>query len=406
MRNEPAMAILRGKIMVLGVCGGIAAYKSAELIRLLIKQGVSVQVVMTVNATHFITPLTLQVLSDRPVCVDLFDRGMETEIGHIQVARGAQAAVIAPATANVIAKLAAGIADDYLTTVMLAVTSPVLICPAMNSAMYMHPATRRNLDILRGFGHAILEPECGELACKEQGPGRLPEPATIVEALRRLLTAPSLAGKKVLVSAGPTWEAFDPARFITNPSSGKMGYALAAEAARRQAEVELVSGPSALTPAPGITCHRVTSAAEMNAAITSLAATMDIVVMSAAVSDYRPAVAAPRKLKKDDRDLTVRFERTPDILAGMGQRKTARQVLVGFAAETENLLTNATEKLRRKNCDLIVANDLTEADAGFATDTNRVKVIYADGRVEPLPCISKTDLAALLWDRIEAVARS
>lgn len=400
------MAVLRGKTMVLGVCGGIAAYKSAELIRMLSKQGVSVQVVMTVNATRFITPLTLQVLSERPVCVDLFDRAMETEIGHIQVARSAQAALIAPATANVIAKLAAGIADDYLTTVMLAVTSPVLICPAMNSAMYRHPATRRNLDILRGFGHTILEPDCGELACKEQGPGRLPEPATIVEALRRLLTAPSLAGMKVLISAGPTWEAFDPVRFITNPSSGKMGYALAAEAVRRQAEVELVSGPSALTPAPGITCHRVTSAEEMNAVITNLAAAMDIVVMSAAVSDYRPAAVAPQKLKKNDRDLNVRFERTPDILAGLGQRKTARQVLVGFAAETENLLTNATEKLRRKNCDLMVANDLTQADAGFATDTNRVKVIYPDGRVEPLPCISKTDLAALLWDRIEAVART
>lgn len=397
------MTVLQGKTVLLGVSGGIAAYKSAELTRLFGKAGASVQVIMTANACQFITPLTLQVLSERPVCIDLFDPGLETEVGHIHAARSAEVAVIAPATANVIAKLAAGIADDYLTTAMLAVTVPVLICPAMNSRMIQHPATQRNLDTLRQFGHHILEPDVGSLACKEEGPGRLPDPPAIVESVRRILTVPSLRGKKVLVSAGPTREPFDPVRFITNPSSGKMGYALAAEAVRRQAEVHLVSGPCAVAEPAGAMCHRVTTAAEMADQINLLAPAMDIIVMCAAVSDYRPARVAAQKLKKGDHDLSVRLERTRDILAGLGERKQEGQLLIGFAAETENLLAHAGEKLRRKNLDLIVANDLTDADAGFGTDTNRVKVIAAGGRPESLTCMSKTELAAVLWNRIEAV---
>lgn len=400
------MTVVHGKTVLLGVSGGIAAYKSAELTRLLIKAGASVQVVMTANAAQFITPLTLQVLSERPVCTDLFDFGLESEIGHIHAARAADVAVIAPATANVIAKLAGGIADDYLTTVMLAVTAPVLVCPAMNSRMLQHPATQRNLDRLRQFGHRILDPQVGALACKEEGPGRLPDPPVILESVRRILTGPSLSGKKVLVSAGPTHEPFDPVRFITNPSSGKMGYALAAEAIRRQAEVHLVHGPCCLPEPAGAACHPITTAAEMADRVNRLAPAMDIIVMCAAVSDYRPAQIAGQKIKKGDGDIQVRLERTQDILAGLGERKPNGQLLIGFAAETENLLAHATEKLRRKNLDLMVANDLTEADAGFGVDTNRVTLIAPDGRTESMPCMSKAELAEVLWDRIEAIQQT
>ncbi len=395
------MATLRSKTVLLGVSGGIAAYKAAELVRLFGRQGASVQVVMTENARHFVTPLTLQVLSDRPVCCDLFDIGLESEIGHIQVARSAHLAVIAPATANVIAKLAAGIADDYLTTVILATTAPVLVCPAMNTQMYLHPATRRNIDRLKSLNYSVMEPEVGELACNEEGPGRLPQPEAIVEAARALLGAASLAGLRVLVSAGPTREPFDPVRFISNPSTGKMGYALAREAVRRGARVHLVSGPSALAPPAGVSVHAVTTAAQMNEVVGELARDMDIIVMAAAVSDYRPRERAAHKIKKRDEGLQVTLERTPDILAGLGRRKRPGQTLVGFAAETEQLIANAKEKLRRKNLDLIVANDLTEPGSGFASDTNRVKIIYRNGRIESLRCMDKADVAAELWDLIE-----
>lgn len=394
---------MKGKTILLGVSGSIAAYKAAELVRLFVKAGASVQVVMTAGAQQFITPLTLQSLSGQPVCTDLFDPEFESQIGHIHVARAAHLVVLAPATANLIAKAAAGIADDYLTTVLLATTAPVLICPAMNVRMYEHPVTQRNLETLRHLGYHIVEPGTGELACKEEGAGRLADLPVIVEAAQRTLTPPTLKGKRFLVSAGPTWEAFDPVRFITNPSTGKMGYAVAEMAARRSAEVHLVTGPSSLEPPHGVHLYRVKSAGEMQAAIGKLSAQMDVIVMSAAVSDYRPLQAAPQKMKKMAEQLDITLVKNPDILAKLGQSKPAHQVLVGFAAETENLIANATQKLQKKNLDFIVANDLTQAGSGFGCDTNQVKIIDRRGQITDLPCMSKREAANRVLDRIEQI---
>jgi phosphopantothenoylcysteine decarboxylase/phosphopantothenate--cysteine ligase len=392
--------MLRGKSILLGVTGGIAAYKAAELVRLLDKRGAVVQVVMTAAARQFITPLTLQALSGRPVLTDLFDLGMESRIGHIQAAREADLILVAPATANVLAKMAHGLADDYLTTVLLAATAPVIVCPAMNHVMYAHPATRENLARLQERGVHVVEPQAGELACGEEGKGRLAELSLIVETAVRVLTPKDLQGKRVLVTAGPTWEPFDPVRYITNPSSGKMGFALAVEASRRGAHVDLVTGPTHLPDPPFLTTHRVKTAREMDTAVRRLAAAADVIVMSAAVSDYRPEEEAPQKMKKSDRDLTIRLVRTPDILAGVGAAKKPGQVVVGFAAETENLLENASEKLRKKNLDFIVANDLTQPGSGFRCDTNQVKILDRAGNVEALPCLSKEEVARRILDRI------
>lgn len=395
--------MLTGKTILLGVSGGIAAYKAAELVRCFSRLGASVQVVMTENARQFITPLTLQVLSGQFVGTDLFDMQFESEIGHIHAARAAHLVVLAPATANLIAKMAAGIADDFLTTILLATTAPILVCPAMNVKMYEHPATQRNLETLRSMGAHIVEPGVGSLACNEEGTGRLADLPKIVEAARRILTPPTLKGKKVLVSAGPTWEPFDPVRFITNPSSGKMGYALAAVAARRGAEVHLVSGPVALTAPYGIYLSRITTAQEMFQAVLEKAPRMDVIIMAAAVSDYRPAISAPQKVKKSPGDMVVTLERNPDILASLGASRTEskRQVLVGFAAETEDLLANASKKLRSKNLDLIIANDLTQNGSGFGSDTNRVFVLGREGTVTELPQMPKECVAERIWDRVE-----
>lgn len=399
------MGMFTGKTILLGVSGGIAAYKAAELVRSFTKEGANVQVVMTANAQRFITPLTLQVLTGQPVATDLFDLEFESQIGHIQIARAAHLVVVAPATANVLAKAAAGIADDYLTTVLLATTAPVLLCPAMNVKMYEHPATRRNLETLRANGYALLEPDVGVLACQEEGAGRLPDPPVILEAAARLLTPASLAGRRILVSAGPTWEPFDPVRFITNPSSGKMGYALARVAARRSAEVVLVSGPSSLPDPPGVETLRVTTAEEMKEVIFEHATAMDAIIMSAAVGDYRPLQVAPHKLKKVAGELTLQLMKNPDILASLGRmhRPDSKQVLVGFAAETENLLENAREKLIQKHLDFIVANNLMESGSGFGTDTNHVKIIHRNGDVDDLPPLSKDEVAARVLDRVEAL---
>ena len=399
------MERLRGKTLLVGVTGGIAAYKAAELVRLLTKSGAGVQVVMTRAAQQFITPLTLQALSGRPVLTDLFDLGLESEIGHIQAARSADAVIVAPATANVLAKMAAGIADDYLTTVLLATEAPVIVCPAMNAKMYAHAATQDNLRVLRRRGVMVVEPEAGSLACGEEGPGRLADLSLIVEAACRALTPKTLSGARIVVSAGPTWEPFDPVRFITNPSSGKMGFALALEASRRGAHVDLVTGPTALADPPFVTTHRVTTARDMEQAVKALARNAQAVIMAAAVSDYRPEDMAPQKIKKSDDDLVIRLVRNPDILAGLGSDKQPGQILVGFAAETEQLLENATEKLRKKNLDLIVANDLTQPGAGFRCDTNVVKILDRSGGVEALPCLSKEETARRILDRIEALMR-
>lgn len=392
--------MFEGKSILLGVSGGIAAYKAAELVRLFVKAHATVQVVMTANARQFITPLTMQALSEQPVCTDLFDMGMESRIGHIQVARAAHLAVLAPATANLIAKLASGIADDYLTTALLATTAPVLVCPAMNVKMYENRVTQRNIQTLRDMGHHVLEPESGELACKEEGVGRLAELGSIVETACRMLTPPALGGKRLLVSAGPTWEAFDPVRFISNPSTGKMGYALANVAARRGGEVHLVTGPTWLSAPLGVEVHRVTTALEMRDRIVGLAPEMDVIIMAAAVGDYRPGQTFDQKVKKLDEDLSVTLVKNPDILACLGRERREHQVLIGFAAETENLVENATEKLIRKNLDFIVANSLVQLGSGFGCDTNEVKIVNRNGEIEELPRMTKEKVAGVILDRV------
>lgn len=399
---------MTGKSLLVGVSGGIAAYKAAELVRTLSKSGASVQVVMTQNAARFIPPLTLQVLSGQPVCLDLFDLEAESEIGHIQAARAAELVVVAPATANIMAKMAAGIADDYLTTAILATTAPVLVCPAMNVKMYEHPATQRNIETLRQLGYHILDPGVGSMACKEEGAGRLADMDRIMEKIHQLLTKPSLDGLKVLVSAGPTWEPLDPVRYITNPSSGKMGFALAKVGVRRQAQVHLVSGPVSIPPPLEVMHHQTVTALDMQRRIEALAKDMDVIIMAAAVSDYRPAEVSQQKVKKFDTHQMIALEKNPDILLGLGQSRHMGKpgVLVGFAAETENLLENAREKLQKKNLDFIVANNLTQSGSGFATDTNQVKIIEKSGNIIELPFMTKEEVAERIWDHVELYLRA
>ena len=393
--------MLKGKSILLGVSGGIAVYKAAELVRLLVKEGASVHVVMTANAQRFVTPLTFQALSNNAVGIDLFSMESESQITHIQKARLPDLVLVAPATANLMAKMAAGIADDYLTTILLATTAPVLVCPAMNVKMWEHPATQRNLRSLAELGYQIQPPAVGPLACQEEGAGRLADIEDILERAIRMLTPPTLADRRVLVSAGPTWESFDPVRFLSNPSSGKMGYALAKIAARRCAQVHLVSGPCFLEAPAGVEQTCVTSALEMRDVILRLSPQLDAIVMAAAVSDYRPSEKSPQKLRKVAEELTVHLEPNPDILAALGKVKPPNQVLVGFAAETENLLKNAKDKLVRKNLDFIVANDLSKQGSGFGCDTNEVTIIERSGAVIDLVPMTKEDVASQIWDRVE-----
>ncbi len=389
---------LKDKTIALGVTGGIAAYKSVELLRLLTKAGARVRVIMTANAEWFVGPGTFQALSGLPVCTSVFEAG-DASIRHIDWAKETDLAVIAPATANTIGKLANGIADDALTTFMLAVTAPVVICPAMNTNMYEHPAVQRNLDILQGYGHHIVEPDAGSLACGTVGPGRLATPENILEELAAVLTPKDLKGRTVLLTAGPTREAIDPVRFVSNPSSGKMGFALARAAVRRGAKVILVAGPVDLPDPLHAEVHRVASAAEMAACVQAHAAEAGLVIKTAAVADYRPVQTAEHKIKKTEDRLSVEFERTIDILKTLGQQKTDR-VLVGFAAETQQLRDNARKKLEAKNLDMIVANRIGEAGSGFEADTNKVTLLYRDGREERLPVMAKDALAHELLNRI------
>jgi phosphopantothenoylcysteine decarboxylase/phosphopantothenate--cysteine ligase len=388
--------------VLLGVTGGIAAYKALELTRLLTLEGAEVQVIMTRSGMEFVQPLSFQVLSGRPVCAHLFDLEAESRIGHIQVATEAEVAVIAPATANIIGKLAHGIADDYLTTAMLASTSPKIVCPAMNVNMFENQAVQENLALLRTRGFQQVGPEAGDLACGVQGLGRLAPADEIIESILQTLTPPSLAGKRVLVTAGPTQEPLDPVRHLTNPSSGKMGYALARVAGRRGGKVTLVSGPTHLSPPYGMETIHVQTAQQMHQAVADEFPQMDAVVMAAAVSDYRPKAVEPEKIKKAADNEMLELERTEDILFYLGVRKE-RQILVGFAAETENLLENAREKLHQKKLDLIVANDLRAADAGFQSETNQVTILWPEGRVESLPLDDKEVIAEQIWDRVESL---
>jgi phosphopantothenoylcysteine decarboxylase / phosphopantothenate---cysteine ligase len=399
---------LAGAEVVVGVGGGIAAYKAAELVRLLGKAGAAVQVVMTERATRFVGPLTFQALTGRPVFHDLFDLGQESEIGHIQVADRADLVIVAPATANVIARMAAGLADDVLTAVLLATRAPVLLAPSMNVQMWNHPLTQRNLATLVDTGVQVVEPGEGFLACRWIGKGRLAEPATILEAAAHVLAPRDLAGRRVVVSAGPTHEAIDPVRFLGNRSSGKMGFALAAAAARRGAQVTLVAGPSALADPHGVTTERVETARQMQAAIERSAAAADLVVMAAAVADFRPVAAAGHKLKRSElvAPLELTLEPNPDVLAGLGERRRAAggagPLLVGFAAETRDVEAYARGKLRSKGCDLVVGNDVTEPGAGFAVDTNRVILVEPD-QTTSVPAGRKDVVAHRILDRIVAL---
>jgi phosphopantothenoylcysteine decarboxylase/phosphopantothenate--cysteine ligase len=393
--------IIRGKSFVIGVCGGIAAYKCVELLRLLKQQDADVRVMMTANATRFVGPLTFEALSGRPVCTDLFDAGHDAAIQHIEWARAADAVVVAPATANMIGKLAHGIADDALSTFMLAVTAPVLVCPAMNTHMYQHPAVQRNLERLGAYGYGVLPPDSGELACGTTGPGRLPDPAVILDALVERMSPKDLRGKRVLVTAGPTRESMDPVRYISNPSSGKMGFAIARAARHRGAQVILVSGPTVLEDPRGVEIVRVSSAAQMAEAVLSRLDGIDIVIKAAAVSDYRPRETMAHKMKKGDSEITLAMERTQDILKEIGRRQS-KPFLVGFAAETRDLQENAQQKLASKNLDMIAANIVGNDDSGFEADTNRLTLFFRDGHKEKLPLMEKEALAHRLLDRIMA----
>ncbi len=396
------MSRLRGKTIVVGVAGGIAAYKSAELVRLLVQRGANVRVVMTRNAQEFITPLTMQTLSQNRVATDTFSLPQESEIGHIRLAESADAIVVAPATADVIAKAATGIGDDLLTTVLLATRAPVAFAPAMNVHMYAHPTVVENLARLRSRGVTIIDPGEGELACGYEGKGRLAEPPAIVEELERMLAPHDLASERILVTAGPTQEAIDPVRVVSNRSSGRMGFAVAAAAWRRGSGVRLIAGPSALPTPYGVERIDTLSAKEMLATAARNFPWSTALVMTAAVADFRPAEPASNKLKKNPAGMVLKLEPVADEMPRFAARKGNR-ILVGFAAETENLEANARDKLKRKHLDLIVANDVTQAGAGFAVDTNIVTLVGADGSAESHPKLTKDEIADLILDRIVAI---
>ena len=395
--------LFNDKNVTLGVTGGIAAYKSVELLRLLSKAGARVRVIMTENARWFVGPGTFQALSGQPVCTSVFAEG-DAAIRHIEWAQATDLAVIAPATANCVAKLANGIADDALSTYLLAVTAPVVVCPAMNTNMFQHPATQRNLARLQEYGHILIDPDAGQLACGTVGPGRLPEPAFIMEKLAAVMAPKDLAGLTVLVTAGPTREAIDPVRFISNPSSGKMGFAVARAACQRGARVHLVSGPVGLPDPMDVAVHRVTSAREMYDRVLELLEKADVVIKTAAVSDYRPVAPEEHKIKKNAERLTLELEKTRDILRTIGERKGPRLV-VGFAAETRDLKQNAVQKLQAKHLDLIVGNVIGAPGTGFAGDTNQVTFFYPDGSTEAMALMAKEDLAHCLLDRVASLMK-
>lgn len=392
--------MLKEKTVVLGVTGGIAAYKIASLASMLVKQHADVQVIMTENATNFITPTTFETLTGNKCLVDTFDRNFQFQVEHVALAKRADIFMIAPATANVIAKVAHGLADDMLTTTFLACKKPKYIVPAMNTQMYENPITQDNLDICRRYGMHVVEPASGYLACGDTGAGKMPEPELLMEyIMQELAFEKDMAGKKVLVTAGPTREAIDPVRYITNHSTGKMGYAIAQAAARRGAEVTLVSGPVNLKAPLGVKLVPVTSAGEMFQAVTEAGSMQDVIVKAAAVADYRPKYVGTEKTKKKDGDMNLEMERTDDILAWLGAHRQPGQVLCGFSMETENMLENSQAKLEKKNVDMIAANNLKTAGAGFGTDTNVVTIITREG-AEELAMMTKEQVAHQLLNRI------
>ena len=388
--------------VLVGVTGGIACYKAVELVRLLVQDGFVAQVIMTRGAMEFVTPLTFQTLSGRQVASETFSLTQESEIGHINLADSAGLLVIAPATANVIGKIAAGIADDLLTTVIMATRAPVLIAPAMNIHMYENSILQENIRKLRRIGYHILEPAEGYLACGYKGKGRLPEPQKIREEIHRLLGKKDLLGEKLLITAGPNQEPIDPVRYISNRSSGKMGYALASAGLRRGAEVVLVSGPTALDPPPGARFVPVTTAAEMRGAVLEEFPNCTTVIMAAAVADYHAAEISDKKLKRGKGALELRLETKPDILKHLGEHR-GEKLLIGFAAETEDLMANAIRKLREKNLQMIVANNVVEVGSGFDGDTNIATIIDCYGAERSLPLMTKDELADQILDHLLAL---
>ena len=394
--------MLKGKTVILGVTGGIAAYKSAWLTSLLVKAGADVQVIMTEHAREFIAPLTFEALTNQRCHTDTFDRNHEYSTEHVSLASRADAVIIAPATANVIAKLACGIADDMLTTTVLACDCPKIVVPAMNTRMYENPVTRDNLEKLRKYGMTVVEPAAGRLACGDVGKGKMPEPDVLFQyVLMACAFEKDMAGKKVLVTAGPTQERIDPVRYITNHSTGRMGYSIAKICALRGAEVTLVTGQTALEPPLFVDMVPVVSARDMYEAVVERSGEMDVIIKAAAVADYRPAVTSDEKIKKSDGDMAIDMERTDDILGYLGSCKKPGQFLCGFSMETQNMLENSRAKLRKKNLDMIVANNLKVKGAGFGTDTNVVTIITADMEKE-LELMSKDEVAARLLDEILA----
>ena len=393
-----------GKRVVVALSGGIACYKVPEVVRLLRAAGARVRVVMTRSACEFITPLTLQTLAGEPVATELFDLTQQSEIGHIRLADDADVVLVAPATANLIGKAAAGLGDDLLTTVLLATRAPVLLAPAMNVHMWENPIVQENLERLRRHGWRLIAPGVGALACGYEGAGRLAEPPLIVAEIERALTPQDLHGERVLVTAGPNREPIDPVRFISNRSTGRMGYALAMAAWRRGAEVVLVSGPTALPDPHGVRCERVQTAAEMHDAVRREFAAATMLFMAAAVADYTPATPRDQKLKKTAGPMRLELTRTVDILGALRGR-AGQRLVVGFAAETEDVEGNAERKLRSKGLDLIVANDVTAPGAGFAVDTNAVTLIDASGRTA-IPLASKDEIADRILDRALALAQA
>jgi phosphopantothenoylcysteine decarboxylase/phosphopantothenate--cysteine ligase len=392
-----------GKTVVLGVTGGIAAYKTCDLVSRLRKKNIAVRVIMTKHACEFVQPLTFEVLSNTRVVTDQFNRDFPWEVEHISLAKAADVFAVVPATANFLAKAAAGIADDMLSTTVLATRAPLVIAPAMNTAMYEHPATQQNIAILRSRGAQFVEPASGHLACGDSGKGKLADVDVIEEAILSALTPKDLEGKVVTVTAGPTREAMDPVRFLSNHSTGKMGYAIARSAKRRGARVNLISGPVSITPPDGVHVIPVISARDMREAVLNQLAQSDILIKAAAVGDYRPAEYADNKIKKKNDDMTVPLVRNPDILAEIGTLRREDQVICGFSMETKDLLENSAKKLNDKNCDVMVANNLKTEGAGFAGDTNVVTLLYRDGKIEPLDLMEKGLVADILLDRLAAL---
>jgi len=393
---------MKGKKITIGICGGIAAYKVIELVRLLVREGYYVRVAMTKNATHFVTPFTLEVISGNKVIWNMFSQ--EKEMEHIVWAQDSDLILVAPATANILGKLAHGIADDFLTTMILASTAKIMICPAMNTQMFLNPVVQKNLEDLKNRGFIILEPAYGELACGATGAGRLPELDVIFEEIEDVLSEKDLSGIRILVTAGPTREPIDPVRFISNRSSGKMGYAIAKMAKRRGADVVLVSGPTNLKPPSGrnVEVCWVETAEQMREVVLQKWQDCDVVIKAAAVADYSPETQSSSKIKKKEFDLVLKLRRNPDILEELGRKKEDK-IIVGFAAETEELIKNAQEKLRKKNLDMIVANDVSKRDSGFEVDTNRAILIKKDGTMEKTGLLKKEELANLILDRVKEI---